>query len=145
MVRIGFSRARTTISAPSLLVALELLGRLPRLPAMAADQRHAAAGQDALGHRGPGRVQGVLDAALLLLHVGLGGGPDADDGHAAGQLGQPFAELLLVVLALGLVHLRADLLDALLDVAAFLPAPLMIVRAFLLDARPSWPGRAVRA
>ena len=42
--------------------------------------------------------------------------PTRIDRHAAGQLRQPFAELLLVVLALGLLHLAADLLDPLLDV-----------------------------
>ena len=133
MVRIGFSRARTTISAPSFSSPLSFSASF----STAGMQRSSAVpppGNDALGHGRPGGVQGVLDAALLLLHVGLGGRPDADDRHAAGQLRQPFAELLLVVLALGLVHLGADLLDALLDVAAFLPAPLMIVRAFLLDA-----------
>ena len=100
---------------------------------MAAEQGDAAAGNDALGDRRPGGVQGVLDAALLLLHVGLGGRADADDGHAAGQLGQPFAELLLVVLALGLLHLGADLLDPLLDVG-FLAGAVDDRRVFLLDA-----------
>src|SRR5260370_39581422 len=38
-----------------------------------------------------------------------------DDGHAARQFRQPLAELLLVVLALGLLHLGPDLLDAPLD------------------------------
>ena len=90
-------------------------------------------GNDALGHGGPGRVQGVFDAALGLLHLGLGRGADADDGHAAGQLGQPFAELLLVVFALGLVHLRADLVDALLDVRPLARA-VDDRAAFLLDA-----------
>ncbi len=116
MVRTGFSRARATISAPSFLVALELLGQL-RHGRDAAQQGDAAAGHDALGHGGAGGVQGVLDPALGLLHLRLGRAADADDGHAAGQLRQPFAELLLVVLALGLLHLGADLVDALLDVA----------------------------
>src|SRR5205807_9354223 len=56
------------------------------------------------------------DAALLLLHVRFGRGADSDDGHAARQLRQPLAELLLVVFTFGLLHLSADLLDALLDV-----------------------------
>src|SRR5439155_26487661 len=81
-----------------------------------ANQGDAAAGQNALGHGSTCRVQGVFHAALLLLHVGLGRRADANDGHAAGELGQPFAELFLVVFAFGLLHLRPDLLDALLDV-----------------------------
>ena len=60
-------------------------------------------------------MQGVLHAALGLLHLGLGGRPDLDDRHPADELRQPLAELLLVVLALGLVHLGADRLDPLLD------------------------------
>jgi DNA-binding PadR family transcriptional regulator len=34
------------------------------------------------------RVQGVLDAGLLLLHLDLGRGADVDLGHAAGELGE---------------------------------------------------------
>ena len=72
IVRTGFSSARATISAPSFSSPLSfsasvLDGR------DAAEQRRAAAGDDALGHGGAGRVQGVLDAALRLLHLGLGG------------------------------------------------------------------------
>ena len=81
----------------------------------AAQQGHAAAGQNAFFDRRTGGVQGVFDAGLLLLHVGFGAGADRDDRHAAGQLGQPFLELLLVVLALGRFDLVADLLDAGLD------------------------------
>ena len=82
----------------------------------AAEQGHAAAGQNAFFDRRTGGVQGVFDAGLLLLHVGFGLGADADDRHAAGELGQPLLELLLVVLALGLGDLVLDLLDPLVDV-----------------------------
>jgi hypothetical protein len=61
-------------------------------------------------------VQRVLDAGLLLLHLGLGRGADVDDGHAAGQLGQALLELLAVVVGGGFLDLAADLLDAALDV-----------------------------
>ena len=67
------------------------------------------------GHGRAGRVQGVLDAALGLLHLGLGGRADLHDRHAANELGEPLGELLLVVLALGLVHLRTDRLHPRLD------------------------------
>ena len=62
-----------------------------------------------------GGVQGVLDAGLLFLHLGLGGGADIDDGHAAHDLGQALGELLAVVVRGGLLDLGADLLHAALD------------------------------
>jgi len=40
--------------------------------ALCPQQRHAAAGHDALFHRSPRRVQRVFHAGLLLLHLGLG-------------------------------------------------------------------------
>ena len=103
-----------------LLVALELeavddLG--------AAEQRDAAAGDDAFLDRGAGGVERVLDAGLLLLHLGLGRGADVDDGDAAGELGQALLELLAVVVGGGLVDLAADLLDAALDVGRLAARP----------------------
>ena len=71
MVRTGFSRARATISAPSFSSPLSFSASVSTA-GMHAEQGHAAAGDDALGHRRPGGVQGVLDAALGLLHLGLG-------------------------------------------------------------------------
>jgi hypothetical protein len=60
---------------------------------------------DAFFDGGAGGVQGVLDAGLLLLHLGLGGGADLDHGHAAGQLGQALLQLLAVVVGGGLLDL----------------------------------------
>src|SRR5205807_3703496 len=57
---------------------LEAVERLER-----AQVRHAAAGDDAFLDRRAGRVQRVLDAGLLLLHLGLGRRADVDDGNAA--------------------------------------------------------------
>ena len=85
-------------------------GLLDRLAA--AQQGHAAAGQNAFLGRRAGGVQGVLDAGLLLLHLGLGAGADRDHRHAAGQLGQPLLELLAVVVAVGVLDLPLELLDA---------------------------------
>src|SRR5438132_491981 len=76
----------------------------------------ATARHDALLDRGPRRVERVLDARLLLLHLDLGRRPDAHDRHAADQLGEPLLELLAVVVRGGLLDLRPDLLDAALDV-----------------------------
>ena len=55
------------------VVALQLLERFART-----DQRYAAARDDTFFDRGAGRVQRVLDARFLLLHLDLSGGPDLD-------------------------------------------------------------------
>ncbi len=81
-----------------------------------AEQRHAAAGEDALFDGRAGRVQRVLDAGLLLLHLGLGRRADVDLGDAAGELGQALLELLAVVVGRRVLDLALDLLDAALDV-----------------------------
>jgi hypothetical protein len=54
----------------------------------------------------------VLDTRFLFLHLGLGRRPDLDDRHATDQLGEPFLQLLAVVLGRRVLDLRAQLLDA---------------------------------
>src|SRR5262245_55758174 len=83
---------------------------------LCAQQRDAAAGHDALLDGGAGGVHGVFHARLLLLHLHLGGRPHLDHGDATDQLRQPLLQLLTVVVRGGLLDLRADLLDAALDV-----------------------------
>ena len=78
-------------------------------------ERHAAAGDDALFDGRARRLQRVLDAVLLLLELDLGGRADLDDGDAAGELGQALLELLLVEVAVGVLDLGLDLVDARLD------------------------------
>ena len=78
-------------------------------------QGDAAAGDDALLDRSLGRLDGVLDAVLLLLELDLGGRADLDDRHAAGELRQPLLELLAVVVGVGLLDLGLDLVDPALD------------------------------
>src|SRR3954471_7672126 len=95
------------------LVALELEA-FERL--LAADERDAAARDDALFHRGAGGVQRILHACLLLLHLRFGGGADLHHRDAAHELGEPLLELLAVVVGGRLLDLRADLLDPGLDV-----------------------------
>ena len=90
---------------------LELVERRLR-----AEQRDAAAGDDALFDGRARRVQRVLDAGLLLLHLDLGRRADLDDRDAADELGEALLELLAVVVAGGVLDLRADLLHARLDV-----------------------------
>src|SRR6185437_13672901 len=74
-------------------------------------QRDAAAGHDTLLDRGPRVAHRVLDAVLALLELDLGRRAGLDDGHAAGQLGQPLLQLLAVVVGVGVVDLGTDLVD----------------------------------
>ena len=83
---------------------------------LGAQQRDAAAGNDAFLDRGLRRVHGVVDAILLLLDLDLGRAADADHRDAAGELGQALLQLLLVVVGGRLLDLRLDLRDAALDV-----------------------------
>src|SRR3712207_147003 len=80
-----------------------------------ANERDAPARDDALLRGRARRVDGVLDAHLLLLHLGLGRGADADDGDAARELGEPLLQLLAVVVRGRLLDLVADGRDAPLD------------------------------
>src|SRR5580692_11048156 len=75
-------------------------------------QRDAAAGHDTLLDRGLGVAHRVLDAVLALLELDLGRRAGLDDGHAAGQLGQPLLQLLAVVVRVGVVDLGPDLVNA---------------------------------
>src|SRR6202034_74528 len=79
---------------------------------LAANQSHAAAGDDSLLDCCAGRVHGIFDASLLLLHLGLSGSTDFDDRNAADQFGQPLLQLLAVGVGGGLLDLAADFLDA---------------------------------
>jgi len=64
-------------------------------------------------------MEGVFNAGLLFLHLGLGGSTDVHDGDAAGELGEALLELLAVVVGGRLVDLAADLFHASLDVGRF--------------------------
>src|SRR6185436_5258018 len=74
-----------------------------------------ATGDDALLERRTGRLDGVLDTVLLLLHLGLGRGPDLDHGDATRQLCEALLELLAVEVGVGVLDLRLQLLDPALD------------------------------
>ena len=56
---------------------------------------------DALLEGSTGGLQCVLDAVLLLLHLGLGRSADLDHRDAAGQLRQPLLQLLAVEVGVG--------------------------------------------
>src|SRR5262249_14392352 len=107
-----FDRAADDLDA-DLLVGLTQLERLEH--PLRADERHAAAGDDPLFHRGASRVQRVLDAGLLLLHLGFGRGADVDHGDTTSELREALLELLLVVIRGALVDRRANLVDAALN------------------------------
>ena len=83
-----------------LVVDLELVERRLR-----ADERDAAAGDDAFFDGRAGRVERVFDAGLLLLHLGLGGRADLDDRDAADELREALLELLAIVVARGVLDL----------------------------------------
>src|SRR5690606_35656038 len=106
-------RARQDADAVGLILVrtLELLDGLLR-----ADQRDTAARYDALFDGRTGRVQRVLDASLLLLHLDFGRSADLDHGDAAGELRNTLLQLLLVVVARRIFDLLTNLLDARLDV-----------------------------
>ena len=121
------------------VVALELGDRR-----LGAQQRDAAAGDDAFFDRRAGRVERVVDAVLLLLDLDLGRAADADHRDAAGELGQTLLQLLLVVVRGGLLDLRLDLRDAALDVG--LVAGAVDDRGVLLvDADPLGLAEHLRA
>ena len=95
-------------SCAGLLIALE--GGNQLLSGLGGDNvGGTAAGDDAFLNGSAGSVQGVLDAELLLLHLGLGGSTDFDNGDAAGQLGHTLLELLTVIVGSGGLDLTLDL------------------------------------
>src|SRR2546428_118399 len=81
-------------------------------------QGDTAAGNDPLLDGRLGGVHRVLDAGLLLLHLGLGGRADLDDGDASNELREPLLQLLAIVVGGRLLDLGADLLHPALDVGA---------------------------
>src|SRR5665213_741980 len=109
-----FERAADDVDADLLIgvgrVFGELFDGLDRV-----HQRAAAARDHAFLHRRAGRAQRVLDAMLFLFELGLGGRADLDHGDAAAELGQTLLELLAIEIAVGLLDLPLDHLDAALD------------------------------
>src|SRR5262249_25117552 len=87
--------------------------RLDRL--RGAQKCYAAAGDDAFLDGRAGRVEGVIDAVLLLLDLDLGRAADAHNRDAASELGKALLQLLAVVVRGCLIDLLLDLGDATLD------------------------------
>ena len=144
--RSGASSATRTMLAPvaSSPVEVELLER----PEAGLQQRHAAAGDDALLDRRLGGADGVLDAVLALLELDLGGRADLDHRNAAGQLGQALLQLLAVVVGVRLLDLGADLVDPAGDLVGVAAPSTMVVSSLVmttLRAGPSSSSRSTRA
>src|SRR5207248_8133654 len=99
------------------------------------EQRNTAAGHDTFLDRSLGRVHGVIDAILALLHLDLGAAADADDRYATGELSQTLLKLFAVVIGGRLLDLRLDLIDAGKDVVLFAGA-IDDRCVLLLDAYP---------
>ena len=131
-----FERALDDVDADGFVAfGLELLERRD-----AAQQRHAAAGNDAFLDCRAGGVHGVFDASLLFLQLGFGCRAHLDHRYAADQLRQPLLQLLLVVVRGGVLDLRADLLDAAFDLGG-LAAAFDDRGVVLVDGDSSWLGR----
>src|SRR5205823_1106849 len=79
-------------------------------------QCDTASWDDAFLDRRTRGVQRVFDARLLLLHLGLGGCADVDDGNAAREFRETFLEFFAVVIARRLFNLTANLCDAAFDI-----------------------------
>jgi hypothetical protein len=83
---------------------------------LGSEEGDTPSGDHALLDGGASRLDGVLDAVLLLLELDLGGRSDLDHDDTAGQLGETLLELLAVPVGVGVVDLTLDLLDPRLDV-----------------------------
>ena len=83
--------------------------------ALCSNERDATASHNSFLDRGTRRVQGVLDAGLLFLHLTFRRRADIDDGDTTGKLRETLLELLLVVIGGALLDLRLQLLDASLN------------------------------
>src|ERR1700758_915257 len=84
--RTGSSSARTTIFAP---VASSPSNLSTWIASTAFRSATPPPGPPPLLDRGASGLERVLDAALLLLHLGPGRSADLDDCDAAGELRQP--------------------------------------------------------
>jgi hypothetical protein len=109
MTLTGSSSAQSTrCLVPVELELLETLASLQKSDATTCD--------DALLDGGLRRLNGVLDAVLLLLQLDLGCSAYLDDADTTGQLRKTLLQLLPVVVRVTALDLAADLVDATCDV-----------------------------
>ena len=102
-----------------------------------------AARHDAFFHGRSCGVQGVFNPVLSLLHLDFGRGSDVDDRDTAGELGQPFLQLLFVVVGGRFLDLRLDLIDAGLNVLLLAGAFNDCRSSFLIEARLTRPSMSM--
>src|SRR5579859_8061570 len=76
------------------------------------DIRDTTARNDTFFNGSAGCVEGIIDTVLLFLHFHFGGSAYVEDGYAAGELGETFLELLLIVIGSSGLDLCLDLVDA---------------------------------
>src|ERR1700716_2965896 len=74
------------------------------------------AGKDTLLNGCAGRMQGILHASLLLLHLGLGRGADIDYGDTTGELSQTLLQFFAIIVRSGFLDLTPDLVNPALDI-----------------------------
>ena len=77
-----------------------------------ADERDAAARDDAFFNGSASGVQSVFHTGLLFLHFNFSCGTDLDQCNPAGELSHAFLKFFTIVIARGAFDLRADVLDA---------------------------------
>src|SRR5262249_45095011 len=80
------------------------------------EEGDTAARNNAFLDRSPGRVSGVVNPVLLLLHLDFRRSAHADYRNASGELRQTLLQLLAIVVRGGLLDLLPDLRAAALDV-----------------------------
>merc|ERR1740128_895990 len=80
------------------------------------DESHSTAGNYSLLHCSPGGVKRVCNAILLLIDLNLGATANLEDSHTRGHPGHPLLQLLLLVLAVGVLDLIPDHVHPLADV-----------------------------
>src|SRR5262249_56499777 len=108
-----FDRAAHDADA-DLFIGLEASHVIERF--LRANERDTATRDDAFLDCRTRGVQRVLNARLLLFHLGLGRCADVDDGHTAREFREALLKFLFVVIAGRLFYLTTDLRDPALDV-----------------------------
>ena len=97
---------------------VSVVAELERLERFAtAQQRDATARDDALLNGRAGRVERVLDAGLLFLHLDLGRRADSNHGDASCEFREALLELLAIVVARRVRDLLANGFDAAFDLS----------------------------
>jgi hypothetical protein len=98
----------------NVLVEVSALKRIK--PFGGEEEGRSSTNDDALIGSGSGGTESILDSILELTNLNLGGTADLDDGDSTSKSSSSLLELLLVVLASGVLHLAVDSLDTIIDI-----------------------------